>query len=156
MEINFVKKDAFLICGYCIETTLEQNDNDVSALYDDFFSSGKEAILMNLEGSKKGYYGLIWYTQGHEQYAYLFGVEVGRDNTVPEKAIFKEIPKTTYAVAHFPQGQDIIQAWTELFYNEIPKAGFEVDKKYNSYLEYYPGTIREGFELWVPVVKSEI
>jgi hypothetical protein len=33
---------------------LAQNDKDVSALYDAFFRNSKEAILMNLKGSKKG------------------------------------------------------------------------------------------------------
>jgi predicted transcriptional regulator YdeE len=44
MEINLVGKETFFICGYSVETTLEQNDKDISALYDDFFRNNKEAF----------------------------------------------------------------------------------------------------------------
>jgi predicted transcriptional regulator YdeE len=156
MEINLVEKEAFFICGYSVETTLVQNDKDVSALYDDFFRNGKEAILMNLNGSKKGYYGLSWYTQGHERYCYLLGMEIGQENTAPENAVLKNIPKTTYAMARFPHGEDILKAWNEFFYNEIPKTGFKVNEGHNLYFEYYPGSVYGEFELWVPVVKADV
>lgn len=156
MEINLVIKDTIFICGYSVETTSAQNDKDVSALYSDFFNNDKEAILMNLKGSKKGYYGLSWYTQGHEQYCYLLGIEVGQENTTPYNAFLKKILRATYAVAHFPQGEDIIKAWTEFFYNEIPKAGFRVNEEHNLYFEYYPGSVNGEFELWVPVVKVDV
>lgn len=154
MEIHILERETFWICGYLVETTLAQKDKDVSALYDDFFHNDKEAILMNLDDSKKGYYGLSWYTKGHEQYNYLLGLEVGQENTAPENAVLKEIPKTTFAVARFPQGEDIIKAWTEFFYNEIPKAGFKVNAEYNLYFEYYPESVQGNYELWVPVLNA--
>lgn len=156
MEINLVEKETFFICGYSVETTLEQNDKDVSALYDDFFRSDKEAILMKLKGSKTGYYGLSWYTRDHEQYCYLLGAEVGPENTAPRNTVIKTLPKTIYAMARFPQGEDIIKAWTEFFYNTIPGAGYKVNDEYNLYFEFYPGSVHGEFELWVPVVKAEV
>lgn len=156
MEINLVERETFFICGYSVETTLEKNDKDVSALYNDFFRNGKNDILMNLNGSKKGYYGLSWYTQHHERYCYLLGMEVGPDNAAPEKAVLKKIPKTTYAMARFPQREDIIKAWTVFFYHTIPKAGFKVNEEHNLYFEYYPDNVNGEFELWVPVVKADV
>ena len=153
MEINLVEKDTFFICGYSVETTLVQNDKDVSALYEDFFRKDKEAILTQLSGSKKGYYGLSWYTQGHERYGYLLGMEVGQDNVAPENTVVKSIPKAIYAMARFPQGEDIVQAWNEFFYNEIPGTGLKVNEEHNLYFEYYPGSVHGEFELWVPVMK---
>jgi predicted transcriptional regulator YdeE len=152
MNIEIVERSTFCICGYWIETTLEQNDKDVAALYDDFFSNGKEEILMKLQGSKKGYYGLSWYTQSHERYCYLLGIEVEQKNIAPENTILKELVKTTYAVARFPKGENIIKAWTEFFYHAIPDAGFHVNAEYNLYFEYYPSSVKDEFELWVPVV----
>lgn len=156
MDISIVERDTFFICGYSVETTLEQNDKDVSALYSDFFGSGKEAILMMLKGSKKGYYGLIWYTEGKERYCYLLGIEVGQENIAPENSILKKISKATYAVTRFTKSEDIIEAWTNFYYNVIPKAGFKVDEQYNFYFEYYPININGEFELWVPVVKADV
>lgn len=156
MEINFVEKETFFVCGYSVETTLEQNDKDISALYEDFFRSGKETALMKLKGSKKGYYGLSWYTQGNEKYCYLLGIEASKENTVPENAVLKEVPKTTYAMVRFPKGEDILKAWNDFFYYAIPGAGFKVNEAHNRYYEYYPGSVHGEFELWVPVVKAEV
>jgi predicted transcriptional regulator YdeE len=156
MKLKLVEKDTFYLCGYLVETTSEQNDKQVSELYDDFFCNNKGAALMKLKGSKTGYYGLMWYTLDHDRYCYLLGVEVGQYNTAPETAILKEIPKTTYAVVRFRQGEDIIKAWTELFYNEIPKAGLKVNEWHNLYFEYYPDNVYGDYELWVPVVQKVI
>jgi len=155
MEIHIKERDTFYICGYCVETTLAQNDDDVSALYDDFFDNQKDAILMKLNDCKKGYYGLIWNTKDHERYCYLLGVEVGQENTAPENAVLKKVSSTKYAVASFPQGEDIIKAWTEFFYKEIPKAGFRVNDEDNAYFEFYHDGVQGEFELWVPVVKAD-
>ena len=154
MDINLIEKETFYICGYSVETTLVQNDQDVSALYDDFFGNSKEAILMSLTGSRQGYYGLSWYTQGHDRYNYLLGIEVGQENIAPEHAVIKKIPKTTYAMVHFPQGEDIIRAWTEFFYHGIPEIGYQVNEEQNLYFEYYPYSVKGQYELWVPVVKA--
>ena len=156
MDIHIIEKDSFFVCGYLVETTSAQNDKDVSALYDNFFSTGKETILLNLKDSKKGYYGLSWYTQGHERYCYLLSIEVGQENIAPENAIIKKVTKTEYAMAHFQQGEDIIQAWTDFFYDEIPRNGFKVNEEHNLYFEYYPGSVYGEYELWVPVVKADV
>lgn len=156
MEVSIVKRDAFAVCGFCVETTKAHNDEDISALYDHFFNSGIEQLLMSLSGAKKGYYGLSWYAQGHERYCYLLGMEVGHGNIAPENSILKEVPEAVYARACFSQTADIIKAWTEFFYNEIPKAGLEVDCQFNAYFEYYPGSAHGDYELWVPVVKADV
>lgn len=153
MNINVTERDTFFICGCFVETTPQQNDSDISALYDDFFSNKKEDILTALHGNQKGYYGLSWYTRAHEQYCYLLGMKIGPDNIIPQNYTLKEIVKTTYAVASFPKGEDIIKAWTDFFYTEIPKAGLKVNEDYNLYFEYYPDHVQGEFELWVPVVK---
>ena len=152
MKVNLTEMETFYVCGFLTETTLEENHNDVKALYDDFFLAGKEELLKNLKDRKRGYYGLTWYTQGR-QYCYLLGIRVEEGNNAPEGAVLKKIPKTTYAVARFPKGADIIRAWTEFFYDEIPKAGLQVDEQHNIYYEYYPESVYGDFELWVPVVK---
>jgi predicted transcriptional regulator YdeE len=144
------------VCGYSVETTLEQNDRDVSALYSNFFENEKEASLMKLKGSKKGYYGLIWNTKRHERYCYLLGMEIEQDNIAPKNSILKKITKTTYAVAVFQMGEDILRAWTEFYYYEIPKVGFKVNEEHNFYFEYYPTNVNEEFELWVPVLKDDV
>ena len=155
MKINIVEKETFYVCGYSVETTLANNDKDVSALYSDFFRSGKDLILRRLKGSKNGYYGLSWYTKNHDRYCYLLGIEVGPENHAPENTELKVIPTTAYAVACFPEEDDIIKAWTEFYYNVIPENGYKVNDEHNFYFEYYPDNVHGKYELWVPVIKQQ-
>ena len=162
MELKIVQRNGFCICGYAVETDAANNDSDISELYADFFSSGKEKILANLPGSKKGYYGLSWYTSGHERYCYLLGMEVSADIMPPEGAVLKEIPPAVFAYAGFPSqdlgksGTDVKQAWTDFFFTEIPAAGYTPDEAHGYYFEYYPESVHGKYELWTPVVKANV
>lgn len=154
MKLSILEKNTFYICGFYVETNASQNDKDIESLYHDFFDGGNETNLLELPGKKSGYYGLTWYTQGHEKYCYLLGFEVDQSNSIPQNALLKEIPKAKYAMVSFAQGTDIIEAWTEFFYKAIPQAGYSVNEDQNLYFEYYPDSVNGSFELWVPVVKT--
>ena len=151
--MELVKRETFFICGYTVETNAAQNDLDISELYQNFFDDNKEAELLRLNGSKKGYYGLSWYTQKHNKYCYLLGIEVDEENEPPEKALLKKVAKTTYAVARYPKDKNIIEAWSEFFYTDIPNEGYTPNEKYNLYFEYYPKDVKGDYELWIPVLK---
>lgn len=153
MEIRNL--ESFLVCGYSVETTPEQNDTDIAALSDEFLNNSREATLRKLHGVQKGYYGLIWYTQGHKRYCYLLGLAVGQGNAIPEHAMIKEVPKTTYACACFQQGDNFIKSWTDFFSDQIPNAGYKVNEELNVYFEYYPSDIQGDYELWVPVIRVD-
>lgn len=94
----------------------------------------------------------MWYTQGHEKYCYLLGIEVGSDNTPPADALLKQIPRASYAVARYDSKKDALEAWTEFFFTDIPEAGFAPDERINLYFEYYPENAHGDYELWTPVV----
>ncbi|MCL2343457.1 MAG: GyrI-like domain-containing protein [Firmicutes bacterium] len=154
--MRLVERETFTICGYAVETVAAQNDADISALYKDFFGTGREAVLLRLNGAKKGYYGLSWYTRGHEKYCYLLGIETGKENNPPENALLKTLEKTLYAVACYSSEKDIIEAWNEFFYSDIPGRGYIPNEPYNFYFEYYPENVHGDYELWVPVVKADL
>lgn len=152
--MKLIKRDTLHICGYVVETDAAQNADDLNKLYKDFFDSGLEAVLLNLQGSKKGFYGLMWYTQGHEKYCYLLGIEVGEKCEPPDNTILKTIPKTTYAVAHYPHDKDAIEAWAEFFFTDIPNEAYTPNESLNLYFEFFPESVDGNYELWVPVLKS--
>jgi predicted transcriptional regulator YdeE len=154
--MKLIERETFHICGYGVETNAAQNDEDLSKLYNDFFDSDKESILLRLQGSKRGYYGLMWYTQGHEKYCYLLGIEIGGESEPPENAMLKTAVKAVYAVASYSHDKDGIEAWNEFFYVDIPKEGYAPDEKQNLYFEYYPESVDGDYELWVPVIKANI
>ena len=154
--MKFIERDTFHICGYVIETDASQNADDLSKLYKDFFDNDKESVLLNLHGSKKGFYGLMWYTQGHEKYCYLLGLEVGGECKPPDHTILKTITKTTYAVACYPHDKDAVEAWSEFFFTDIPNEGYAPNEQLNLYFEYFPESVDGDYELWVPVVKSNV
>ncbi|MDR2967595.1 MAG: GyrI-like domain-containing protein [Methanobacteriaceae archaeon] len=153
--MKIIERETFYICGYGVETTGDKNVEDLSNLYKDFFASDKESILLGFSGSKKGYFGLMWYTSGHEKYYYLLGIEVDKENELPESAILKTVPKTTYAVAYYPHDKDAVEAWTEFFYTDISKEGYAINEQHNLYFEYFSENVDGDYELWAPVVKSD-
>ena len=154
--MNLVERETFYICGYAVETNAAQNDKDISSLYKVFFDDNRKNVLLSLKGCKKGHYGLMWYTQGHEKYCYLLGVEVDRDNELPENAMLKTVAKSIYAVACYPHDKNAIEAWTEFFYTDIPNEGYAPNEEHNLYFEYYPEGVDGDYELWVPVVKVNV
>lgn len=154
--MRFVDRAPFHICGYVIETDTVHNTADLSALYQDFFDQDREAALLKMPGNKRGLYGLMWYTQGHEKYAYLLGIKVSGECCLPEKAVLKTIPKTTYAVSDYPRNKDTIEAWHTFFFEDIPNAGYAANAALNLYFEYFPNGEDGGFELWVPVVMNNV
>lgn len=154
--MKFVERDTLRICGCVTETDAAHSSDDLDRLYHDFFNQNTESLLLKLDGSKKGYYGLMWYTQGHEKYGYLLGIEVGGKCKPPGHTMCKTIPKTIYAVAGYPHDKDAIEAWSEFFFTDIPKAGYVPNEMLNLYFEYFPKDVNGEYELWVPVVKSNI
>lgn len=154
--MKFIKRDAFHICGYVVETDAAHNADDLTRLYKDFFDNSKDSALLNLQGAKKGFYGLMWYTQGHEKYCYLLGIEVGGKCKLPENAVLKTIPNTTYAVACYPHDKGAIEAWGEFFFTDIPSEGYLPNEWLNLYFEFFPDSVDGDYELWAPVVKAGV
>ena len=154
MQIHFVDKTDFQICGFSIETSLEESGQDVAALYKDYFDSGKAKTIDNITKAKGDeYYGLMWYLEGHERYSYLLGKETDNPSHVPAKAELKEIPAALYAVASFEKDYDGVKAWTDFFFEAIPKEGYAPNYEHGFFFEYYPDGVNGSYELWSPVVK---
>lgn len=152
--MQITERDALHICGYAVETTAAQSAEDLSRLFEDFFSGGRESVLRKMPGSQTGFYGLMWYTQGHEKYCYLLGVAVGEGCEAPEGAMLRTVPETTYAVAEYPRGKDAVEAWTEFFFTDIPREGYAPNAQLNLYFEFFPERVTGDYALWVPVVKA--
>lgn len=157
MEIRSVYREDFYICGYSVETTLEENDKDIAALLQSYFHDGKSERIDEIAKNKgPEYYGLSWYTKLHERYRYLLGKEVVRPQTIPVGAEIKLVPKTHYAVGSFDRGTDIIQAWTDFFYSAVPGLGYTPNFEHGYWSEYYPDGVHGKYELWIPVVKASV
>lgn len=156
MQIELVEREPFTVCGSTTVTTLENNDADLSVLYDDFFRDGWDTSLAVVRPADEyGYYGVEWHTdESHKSYGYLLGVRAARGCSVPVGATTMDIPKATWAVARFPKGSDIIKAWTDFYVDCIPAAGLEIDEGCNRFFERYPDKVDGDFELWVPVMPS--
>ena len=45
MQIRFIDKACFQICGYSIETSLDESNESVAALYDDYFNTEKATLV---------------------------------------------------------------------------------------------------------------
>jgi predicted transcriptional regulator YdeE len=151
MNTRIVGRGAFRICGYAVETDLENNDQSISTLYEEFEKEGYDGILKQLPLCEDGYYGLEWYTEGHKSFFYLLGRAVGETAVAPVEAELKHIPSAKYIVAEIPAGTNLVDAWTELFYKVISDLGYEVDEKHGYYFEYYRNDLSGDCELWTPI-----
>jgi predicted transcriptional regulator YdeE len=155
MQIRFIEKDDFQICGYSVETSLAESSQDVAALYKDYFNSGKAMAIDNAAKNKATeYYGLMWYLEGHERYRYLLGKETLNRSLIPAEAELKELSAALYAVASFEKDYDGVKAWTDFFFEAIPQAGYAPDYEHGFFFEYYPDGVNGSYELWTPVVKA--
>ena len=146
IEIVHLEKPK-IIMGFSIETTLENNAQDLDLLYNDFLQKGKREILHGITKNNHEYYGVIWYTILHKKYKYLLGQKV--DTKINEKDIdFKIISEGTFCKSKFPAKYDGIKAWTEFYSLEIPQTGYKPKEIDDIAFEYYPNGLDGEFELW--------
>jgi len=156
MQIRFINKSDFQISGYSVETSLNESGKDVAALYNDYFNTEKATLIDNVAKNKAAeYYGLMWYLEGHERYRYLLGKETVNPSAIPVEAELKEIPASLYAVADFEKDYDGVKAWTDFFFEAIPKTGYAPNYEHGFFFEYYPDGVNGNYELWTPVVKAD-
>jgi hypothetical protein len=150
MEVKLVQRKEIIIGGFSVETTLQNSQNDVEKLYNDFFNVKKE-LLNGFTKKTNEYYGIIWYTILHESYKYLIGQEIIEKS---KKIEFKIIPEGQYAYSKFPKDYDGIKAWTEFYEKGIPGIGYKPIEKDDMAFEYYPNGIDGDYELWSLVEKA--
>ena len=156
MQIPLVKKSDFQICGCYVETSLTEHNKDVSALYEMYFNSGiSERISLVTDDYGTEFYSVTWYTQLHERYRYLFGKKANSPVNFPTEYELKSIPAADYAIASFPQGQDVYQAWVDFLNSILPNAGYTPDIDGN-FIEYFPEGIYGRYEIWAPVVNTDV
>ena len=156
MQIHLLKKSDFQICGCYVETSLSEHNKDVSALYERYFNNGiAEQISSATDDYGTEYYSVTWYTQLHERYRYLFGKKVNTPTILSTEFDLKSVPATSYAIASFPQGQDVYQAWTDFLNTMLPNAGYTPDIDGN-FIEYFPDGIHGRYEIWAPLVNTDV
>lgn len=148
MELRVVSRDSLLLCGYYVDTCLEDCGKDIAALWD-VFNAGKDD-LYNAFGHRSDLYGLMWYTQNH-RYCYLIGMEANESVCSPAGASRKNVPPARYAVVRVPASASAVDAWTEFYKKTIPEAGFAPDAAHGFNFEYYPDGADRDYELWTPI-----
>ena len=54
MQIRFIDKADFQICGYSVKTSLDESCKDVAELYSDYFNTEKSSLIDNyLQSGRK-------------------------------------------------------------------------------------------------------
>jgi len=65
-----------------------------------------------------------------------------------------KFPAAHYAIASFPQGQDVYQAWVDFLNTILPNAGYTPDID-GDFIEYFPDGIHGRYDIWAPVVNAD-
>ena len=142
MKIRFENREKFNVCGYVVETTLENNNRDLGDLWNKY-----ERELKENSESKSCLYGVMRYTdETHQRYSYLLGIETDR---LQGDMVCMEVPAGHFAVAAVPKEMTGNEAWTEFFYKGIPAKGFMPDESHGVYFEFF--NKNGDYELWTPV-----
>ena len=152
MNVKVTKLKKMIIAGFSAETTPENNDKDLGRLYDDFLHNRKKELLNSISKNEMEYYGVIWYTKLHEKYKYLLGQKVNGELDRNDIEI-KIIPVGEYCYKKYPPKYDVIKAFTDLFYKDIPEIGYKPIEKNDVAFEYYPNGFDGEYEIWALVEK---
>ena len=153
MEIQFENRDAFKVFGFKVETNPESDCEDIEKLLENH-----EKDLLALAKGKSPLYGIMWDME-KPNYSYLLAIEdidnFTKDNSNKKfkDAISIEIPKGFYAVGKISQNTNLIEAWKQLFENDIPNLAYLFDDNHGKYFECYSKNAE--CTLWVPVKKTE-
>lgn len=155
MDIKLTKIDKdFIIGGFSIETTFEDNDKDLEILYNDFIHNGKMEYLNKITQNRKEYHLATWYTNKNEgKFKYLLGQKI---NEKEDNLEIKTIKNGEYAVSKFPPKYYTFKAWTEIYNEGIPGIGYKFKEPEDIAFKYYPSGFDGEYELWVLVEKSVI
>ncbi|WP_167815154.1 GyrI-like domain-containing protein [Sporolactobacillus shoreae] len=152
LNVTLKKRQAFYLCGYNKETSLETCGKEISQLWRDY--DAKKDELFDIYGCKKDFYGLIWSSSHTGYYNYLIGIEISNITHSPKETICKHIPETIYAVSHVPVSMSAFDAWTEYYEKTLPNAGYTPDKEHGFNFEYYPAGSKSDYELWTPILRE--
>ena len=115
-----------------------------------YFLYCAETLLMKESQINSRYNAIKFY------YEQVLGKETVNPSALPTEAELKEIPAAHYAVAYFEKDYDGVEAWTDFFFEAIPKVGYAPDYEHGFFFEYYPDGANGNYELWTPVVKADV
>jgi AraC family transcriptional regulator len=173
MNCKIVKKPAFKVAGYGIETNVVNSafTKDVASFWDQYEGEGMETRLYKiLQPTKHGELGLCVPTSTEGNVKYLLGVIVENFNKVTEDMLTVEIPEAEYAVFTTPPVNGTTDAgllefpkvikstWKYIFEEWFVDSGYEYDESKLDF-EYYDerchSRLDNVMDIYVPVKRKE-
>jgi len=173
MDFRMVKKPAFKVAGYGIETNVVNSayTKDVASFWEEYEGEGMETRLYQiLQPSKHGEVGLCVPTSEDGNVKYLFGVIVRDFSNVTEDMLTVTIPESEYAVFTTPSVDGTTDAgllefpkvikstWKYIFEEWFTDSGYEYDESKLDF-EYYDERchfrLDNVMDIYVPVKRKE-
>jgi DNA gyrase inhibitor GyrI len=156
MEVEIVKiEEDILIAGFSIEATLENKDQDINLLYNDFIENENMEMLTCITKNECEYYGIGWIPRIHEPnkpsvYKYLLGQKVNEKTDILDTKI---IPQGEYAFIKIHPKNDLVKAWKKFYQEGFVGIGYKPKAENDIRFEYYSKGFDEAYELWILVEK---
>lgn len=173
MEPVIMKKDAFLVAGYGLRTSLSQGyTKDIAAYWETYTGESMELkMYTQLSPPRHGEVGLCIPSGDGETITYLFGVIVENLDKVTPDMMTALVPAAEYAVfttepvdlAHYDESQPdplaiaVKSAWSYVFDTWLPASDYVYDENgmdFEFYDERCHGCPDSVMELWVPIKKK--
>ncbi|MDR1768799.1 MAG: GyrI-like domain-containing protein [Propionibacteriaceae bacterium] len=157
MGIEIVDRQAFQICGYGIECTLQTwGYNAVrNPLFDKYRQADRAQAVEAVAAPGSGLYAAAWFISRNGDIMYMAGRELAPGQAAPEGALVRDVAADKWAVASFPADADIEKAWNEHYYHAGTTLGYAPNYGQDVWFEYYPEGIGGPYELWIAVAPVE-
>jgi predicted transcriptional regulator YdeE len=153
MNIEIVEQPEFQVCGYVLDTDLEQYGRKANReeLFANFYKDGRAEIIAAIAENPTEFYALAWFSGPDRRIYYLLGQLVRSPVTIPEGAVLKTVKGTTYARGRFDGEEDIEREWTNFYYQVNSGYGYVPDYQSDVWFERYPAGLTGHYELNIAV-----
>ncbi|WP_404825652.1 AraC family transcriptional regulator [Fictibacillus norfolkensis] len=164
MEMKIIKKPAFHIIGYDLNTrnTDGQNNVDIPKFWQNYMQN-KLGDKIPRPLNKNQELGLCTeYNTTTGEFVYMIGMEVEKETPAPEGMSYRSFQEMEYAVFTTPKAseenfvQSIQQTWVEIFSKWFPDSGYEHNGKleFELYDERCYGDENKQIDIYIPLVKK--
>ncbi|MBH0172406.1 AraC family transcriptional regulator [Fictibacillus sp. 23RED33] len=164
MEMKIIKKPAFHIIGYDLNTrnTDGQNNIDIPKFWENYIQKKLGEKIPNPLNRNQELGLCTEYNTTTGEFVYMIGMEVDKGTPAPEGMSYRSFPELEYAVFTTPKAseenfvQSIQQTWVEIFSKWFPDSGYEHNGKleFELYDERCYGDENKQIDIYIPLVKK--
>jgi AraC family transcriptional regulator len=160
LKIRIVKKDAFKVIGYELDTALSQKT--IPQFWNEYLENDYPCTIPNWSSKEWIDLGICHSWKADGSFKYLLGMEVTSFENAPTNSVCREFPSLTYAVFTTPiVPRDVFvssigKSWEYIFKEWLPKSGYEIAEgpQFELYDERCQAHIDSQIDIYIPICRK--